>query len=62
MISEGVASYIFVERSEGVFERRKVNPVVQGRQYSFLDQGLRQGERVVTSGALLLNSELSESN
>jgi cobalt-zinc-cadmium efflux system membrane fusion protein len=32
---------------------------LQGRDFTYVKEGLRPGERVVTSGALLLNSELA---
>jgi hypothetical protein len=35
---------------------------MQSHEYSYVKQGLKTGERVVTSGALLLNSELSGEN
>jgi len=52
-------SFIFVEQSPGVLQRRRVTLASQGSQYSYISEGLRAGERVVTSGALLLNSELA---
>lgn len=59
IFTQGVSSYLFVELSPGVFQRRKVELSVQGREYSFVKSGLHINERVVTTGALLLNSELS---
>lgn len=58
LVTVGVSSYVFVEREPGVLERRKVTIVQQGREYSYLQDGVAAGERVVVSGALLLNSEL----
>jgi cobalt-zinc-cadmium efflux system membrane fusion protein len=58
LVTVGVSSYVFVEREPGVLERRKVAIVQQGREYSYLRDGVVPGERVVVSGALLLNSEL----
>lgn len=58
LVTVGVSSYAFVEREPGVLERRKVAIAQQGREYSYLKDGIAPGERVVVSGALLLNSEL----
>ena len=60
IVTAGVTSYVFVEQAEGVLERRKVTISMQGRERTWLKDGLAEGERVVVSGALLLNSELSE--
>jgi len=49
---------VFVEKEPGVFERRRVALGLQGRSESYVKQGLSDGERVVSAGALLLNSEL----
>ena len=34
---------------------------MQGREFSFVKDGINNGERLVTTGAVLLNSELSSS-
>jgi cobalt-zinc-cadmium efflux system membrane fusion protein len=62
MVTEGLYSYVFVEREPGAFERRQVNLVVQDRDFSYLQEGLASGERIVTSGAVLLNSQLTLSH
>ena len=62
IVTEGIYSHVFVERAVGVFERRRLNLRLQDRNFSYVASGLNAGERVVTSGALLLNSELSVSN
>lgn len=59
LVTLGLYSFIFVEQSPGVLQRRRVTLSTQGSQYSYVSSGLQAGERVVTSGALLLNSELS---
>ena len=51
--------FVFVEREPGVLVRRRVGLAVQDREYSYLSSGVAQNERVVTSGALLLASELA---
>ncbi len=59
LFTEGLYSYLFVEKSPGEFQRRRVSLRLQDRDYSYIASGLNPGERVVVSGALLLNSELS---
>lgn len=59
LIVDGIYSYVFVERQAGVFEKRRVNVVLRGADRSFIDKGVMRGERVVTEGALLLNSEVA---
>jgi membrane fusion protein, heavy metal efflux system len=58
LFTQGLYSYVFVEQAPGVLQRRRVAPAMQGADFTYLKDGLRAGERVVTSGALLLNSEL----
>jgi len=59
LFTEGLYSYLFVEKSPGEFQKRRVSLRLQDRDYSYIASGLNPGERVVVSGALLLNSELS---
>ncbi|MBI3376714.1 MAG: efflux RND transporter periplasmic adaptor subunit [Betaproteobacteria bacterium] len=59
LITQGVQHFVFVEREAGVLARRRVELAVQDREFSYLSSGLAQNERVVTSGALLLASELA---
>ena len=58
LVTEGLYSYVFVERSAGVFERRRVALAVQDRDYSYVESGIDAGQRVVVIGSVLLNSEL----
>jgi len=58
LVTEGLYSYVFVERSPGVFARRRVALAVQDRDYSYLESGIDAGTRVVVAGSVLLNSEL----
>jgi cobalt-zinc-cadmium efflux system membrane fusion protein len=58
LISEGLYTSVFVELQPGVFEKRRVDVPLQGRSYSYVREGLGHFERVVSSGALLLNSEM----
>jgi len=55
----GLHSYVFVEQSPGVLQRRQVVLGLQSHEYSYVKEGLHAGERLVTTGALLLNSELA---
>ena len=59
LVSEGLYSFVFIETSPGVFEKRRVTLGLQGRDESFIKSGIAEGERVVTGGTLLLQSELS---
>ncbi len=59
LVTQGVQHFVFVEREPGVLVRRRVGLAVQDREYSYLSSGVAQNERVVTSGALLLASELA---
>lgn len=58
LVTEGLFSYVFVESTPGTFTRRKVELSVQDREYAYLAGGVNRNERVVVSGALLLQSEL----
>jgi cobalt-zinc-cadmium efflux system membrane fusion protein len=62
LFTQGLYSFLFVEQSPGVFQRRRVTLGLQDAEFSYIKEGLHAGERVVTSGAILLNSELSGSN
>jgi membrane fusion protein, heavy metal efflux system len=62
LVNQGIHNYIFVEKETGVLERRSVVLGLQGREFSYIKEGLSAGEKVVSSGALLLNSELSGEN
>jgi len=57
LVTQGLYSYIFVENSPGVLQRRRVSLATQGSDFSYVKAGLSAGERIVSSGALLLNSE-----
>ena len=59
LFTQGLHSYVFVEQAPGVLQRRHVELGLQSHEFSYVKEGLQAGERVVTSGALLLNSELS---
>lgn len=59
LITEGLYSYVFVEASHGHIQKRRVTLDLQGRDYATIKDGLKAGERVVTKGAILINSELA---
>jgi cobalt-zinc-cadmium efflux system membrane fusion protein len=59
LVSEGLYSFVFVESAPGVFEKRRVELGLQGRDESYVKTGLSAGEKVVAAGALLLQSELA---
>lgn len=58
LVTEGLHVYVFVEKTPGLIEKREVRLRFRGHAASFVGSGLRAGERVVTTGALLLNAEL----
>ena len=59
LVTEGLYTFVFVEAAPRVFVKRKVDLAVQDREYAYVREGVRKGERVVTGGALLLQSELA---
>lgn len=59
LITEGVKTYLFVEREPGAIEKREVKLAFRGPTQSWVSEGLKAGERVALTGALLLNSELA---
>jgi len=59
LITAGLYNYVFVETSPGHLKKRRVTLDVQEREYATVKNGLTVGEKVVVSGAILLNSELS---
>lgn len=59
LITEGLYSYVFVETSPGHLKKRRVVLNIQEREFATIKQGLQVGDRVVSSGAILLNSELA---
>lgn len=59
LIADGLYSYLFIEQEPGVFKKRRVNVALKGHDSSFIDNGVADGDRIVTEGALLLNSEIT---
>lgn len=62
VIVQGVQNYVFIERDPGVFIKRKVELGLQSRDFTFIHEGVAEGERVVVTGVLRLNSEFSTAN
>lgn len=58
IVTRGLYSYVFVETAPGRFERRRVELALRGGDASYVSRGLSPGEKVVTSGALLLDAEI----
>lgn len=59
IVNRGVYDFVFVQTAPGEFHRRSVTLVTHGSDASYVGAGLEGGERVVTTGALLLDAELS---
>jgi len=58
LVSEGLHTFVFVETSPGIIQKRAIELAYRGHEVSFASAGLDAGERLVVSGALLLNAEL----
>ena len=61
LLTQGLNASIFVEASPGNLERRTVRLLRQERDYAYLadGEGVKQGDKVVIKGAMLLASELA---
>ena len=59
LINRGLYAFVFVETAPGEFTRRAVKLQAQGSDFSYVGTGLQGGERVVVTGALLLDAELT---
>ena len=58
LVIRGIYTYVFVETNPGEFTLRQVKLVKRGIDFSYVGEGLKSDERVVTKGALLLDAEL----
>lgn len=58
LITEGLKTFLFVEKQNGEFEKREVMLAYRGRDESYIENGVAVGERAVMAGALLLNAEM----
>jgi cobalt-zinc-cadmium efflux system membrane fusion protein len=59
LVTQGLYSYVFVETEPAVFEKRQVELGLKGSDETYVQKGVNEGERVVTTGALLLDAELA---
>ena len=59
IVNQGVYNHVFVQTAAGEFQRRRVSLLTQGSDASYVGKGLQGDERVVTTGALLLDAELT---
>lgn len=57
VLDSGVRKVVFVEKEKGVFEPREVTLGPKVGSYFEVVKGLKDGERIVTSGTFLLDSE-----
>jgi membrane fusion protein, copper/silver efflux system len=57
VIDSGMRQIVYVEKKTGVYEQRTVTLGVRGDDYVEVLKGIDQGERVVTSGNFLIDSE-----
>ena len=58
ILIRGLYSYVFVETSPGEFTLRQVKLLKRGIDFSYVGEGLKGDERIVTKGALLLDAEM----
>ncbi len=59
IVNRGIYEFVFVQTAPGQFERRQVQLLSRDSDACFVGRGLKGGEDVVTTGALLLDAELS---
>jgi cobalt-zinc-cadmium efflux system membrane fusion protein len=59
LVNRGLYTYVFVQAADGSFKRREVKLLTRGSETSFVGEGLKDGEDVVVTGALLLDAEIS---
>lgn len=57
LYTKGLYSYVWVESAPGTLQRRRVTPAVQLQDRTYVADGITEGERVVTTGALLLEAD-----
>lgn len=61
LVSDGAKSFVFVETQPGRFEKRVVVLAAQNSDFAYTTRGIEVGDQVVSTGAILLNSELAVS-
>jgi Cu(I)/Ag(I) efflux system membrane fusion protein len=57
VLNSGLRQIVYVEKKPGTYEMREVTLGQRGEEYIEVVKGLRKGERVVTSGNFLIDSE-----
>jgi Cu(I)/Ag(I) efflux system membrane fusion protein len=57
VIDSGMRQIVYVEKKPGVYEMRRVTLGLRGEDYVEVLKGISKGERVVTSGNFLIDSE-----
>ncbi|MYM26096.1 efflux RND transporter periplasmic adaptor subunit [Duganella sp. FT135W] len=58
LVNRGLYNYVFVQTGAGHFQRRQVKMLTHGGDASYLGEGVKGGENIVISGALLLDAEM----
>jgi cobalt-zinc-cadmium efflux system membrane fusion protein len=59
LFEQGLKSYVFRVEAPGKFRRIPVTVAVRGEGSSYVTAGLKNGDRVVGEGALLLNAQMA---
>ena len=59
LINRGLYAFVFEQTAPGEFLRRQVKLLSQGSDHSFVGEGLKGGEHIVVTGALLLDAEVT---
>jgi cobalt-zinc-cadmium efflux system membrane fusion protein len=59
LVNRGLYTYVFVQTAPGQFRRRQVSVKTHGGDFSYVGDGVSGGEAIVTTGALLLDAEMS---
>ncbi len=57
VLDSGLRKIVYVEKKPGVYEMRDIKLGVSGERYVEVLSGIRKGEKVVTSGNFLIDSE-----
>lgn len=59
LVNRGLYTYVFVQTAPGRFLRRQVQMLTHGADASYLGNGVSGGDNIVTTGALLLDADMS---
>jgi cobalt-zinc-cadmium efflux system membrane fusion protein len=57
LFTEGESDWVFVAMDQGHYQKRPVKVGLRLKDKAVIDEGLKPGERLVVSGALLLRTE-----